>query len=327
MDTYNFNTNTYEDYIDYLDFQEYETMTYIYTGEIGRLTNFVNYIQPNIETELRYVSLEDSFAKHHQEGTGKVTFNGEQAIQNGIKALLTGIYPAEFQGTLKHIYVEDACLSADIDHSILAKMAINSSIVAGAGTFPVGVTANYPQILVKLSDYIDSDLFVYLDKEEIDQNVTRFMQIGQASPLPGELVVDYMAIQGIIPSSSLFIHSDGCFLDYRKRLSVSRNVSCSYSEYLLKVSEAHDGDDKWSEKATISHMYYVLANLMRQLQMQRNHVVTPFNAFQFEAQATYKQAFDFIGIEHNGSYYCYSLKENKVYETEADFFSSFRSVL
>lgn len=324
IDTYNFNTNTFEDYIDYLDFQEYETLTYIYVGETKRLFNFIDYIQMNIETDLSGLSW-DSMNKTTCEISDLLMnyqhnseFNGEQSIQNGIKALLTGIYPAEFAGILKHIYVSDTDLVVSIDHSILMKMAINSSIIVGNTEFIKNDFLNSPHIVVGLKSYIDSEKFLYLGND-IKKNIKQFVRSGKIELFDSELVVDYMADQNFFSTSSLFISPEGCYLDYKKERLVSLNTSCSYSEYLLKVSEMQKDGTNWRKRENIAHLYFVLANVLRQLKMSDNYVVTPYNALHFDANIEFNHEFNYIGIQNNKNFYCYSLQENKLYETEADF--------
>lgn len=336
LDYFNFNTNSISDFIDYLEFQDCEDYCYICAGAPNRIMKLINYLNTLTSTNIHLYNtkFEKIIGSHNlsldmykdidfEKLSEGLKNRGTLQIENGTQAIISGIYPTGLRKNLiKHLYVENLNMLAELHPSLIENMAINSGIYVEKNNEDIKEIVKYIYPIFdseKITSKIRKNEFKHLTKEKLKKDIEQVRNTGKV--LNPDLItgyIDYSTVSGINNNNRLFIYTDGIYQDYSKQVKISNKINASYTEILIKLADVNKDDKVEEEKESINKMYPFFISILRLLNVKQATFITPFNTYNLPSQS-FSSDFHIIGIINGDLFMVYSIKTGQFYKVNEQF--------
>ncbi|MCM3670964.1 hypothetical protein M3181_18545 [Mesobacillus maritimus] len=329
FDTFDLHNHTIADFLDYLEFMDCEHYTFLAFGQVKRLIKLVDYL--NRHSDIQFHVYDHQFTllagngevdleKYKELDWEKIQSNpvvdrSELQLENGMKALISGLYPAGLNpNLLKHVYIHNPSLLKSISSTVIENMGMNSCIYCkDLHLVSEEVRNDFPVPLYDaeaVEEFIKNHSFTRITKNKLMHVAKSFRENGKVtkdSNLTGFL--DYSTAANFNHRNRLVYDHDGIYSDFSRQEKLSEDPGASYREITL-VNGKDENDPTF---APIKVMYPNLLILMQALQGTECTFVTPFNQHAFPP-AELVSSFKFIGIVKDDEQICYSMSSGQFFK-------------
>lgn len=332
MDRYDYDQHTFLDLLDYMDFQEFEHYLFVLRGPGERTLRLVAYLQQrmlhvqfHLINERGDVLFGDPYFLDKTiplEGTTGYTQPIE--LQDALMSLFTGVYPdtaSRQPQPLRHVYVETTDLLDSITPTLFDQMTINSLLYIDQSTrhdLPVIELMSRTPVLLAFSDTLPfsvRDRLATFERSELDAAMQQWQETGVAlNPEQRIGILDYATLTGMPSSHRLFIHRDGIYADYGKRLLLSEAFDlniCQLRQNQLATWEAFLPIPQLA-------LYPILFQLASAFQ-GTSQFVTPYSVFELPRTEGKLGPLTMIGIQNKEGCFAFELLTNQLFETDEVF--------
>ncbi|HCN57714.1 MAG TPA: hypothetical protein DIS82_06105 [Exiguobacterium sp.] len=332
MDRYDYDQHTFLDLLDYMDFQEFEHYLFVLRGPGERTLRLVAYLQQrmlhvqfHLINERGDVLFGDPYFLDKTiplEGTTGYTQPIE--LQDALMSLFTGVYPdtaSRQPQPLRHVYVETTDLLDSITPTLFDQMTINSLLYIDQSTrhdLPVIELMSRTPVLLAFSDTLPfsvKDRLATFERSELDAAMQQWQETGVAlNPEQRIGILDYATLTGMPSSHRLFIHRDGIYADYGKRLLLSEAFDLNICQ--LRQNQLAT----WEALLPIPQLalYPILFQLASAFQ-GTSQFVTPYSVFELPRTEGKLGPLTMIGIQNKEGCFAFELLTNQLFETDEVF--------
>lgn len=332
MDRYDYDQHTFLDLLDYMDFQEFEHYLFVLRGPGERTLRLVAYLQQrmlhvqfHLINERGDVLFGDPYFLDKTiplEGTTGYTQPIE--LQDALMSLFTGVYPdtaSRQPQPLRHVYVETTDLLDSITPTLFDQMTINSLLYIDQSTrhdLPVIELMSRTPVLLAFSDTLPfsvRDRLATFERSELDAAMQQWQETGVAlNPEQRIGILDYATLTGMPSSHRLFIHRDGIYADYGKRLLLSEAFDLNICQ--LRQNQLAT----WEALLPIPQLalYPILFQLASAFQ-GTSQFVTPYSVFELPRTEGKLGPLTMIGIQNKEGCFAFELLTNQLFETDEVF--------
>ena len=332
MDRYDYDQHTFLDLLDYMDFQEFEHYLFVLQGPGERTLRLVAYLQQrmlhvqfHLINERGDVLFGDPYFLNKTiplEGTTGYTQPIE--LQDALMSLFTGVYPdtATWEPQpLRHVYVETTDLLDSIAPTLFDQMTINSLLYIDQSTrhdLPVIELMSRTPVLLAFSDTLPfsvRDRLATFERSELDAAMQQWQETGVVlNPEQRIGILDYATLTGMPSSHRLFIHRDGIYADYGKRILLSKAFDLNICQ--LRQNQLAT----WEVLLPIPQLalYPILFQLASAFQ-GTSQFVTPYSVFELPRTEGKLGPLTMIGIQNKEGCFAFELLTNQLFETDEVF--------
>ncbi|MDX1259458.1 hypothetical protein [Exiguobacterium sp. K1] len=332
MDRYDYDQHTFLDLLDYMDFQEFEHYLFVLRGQGERTLRLVAYLQQrmlhvqfHLINERGDVLFGDPYFLDKTiplEGTTGYTQPIE--LQDALMSLFTGVYPdtaSRQPQPLRHVYVETTDLLDSITPTLFDQMTINSLLYIDQSTrhdLPVIELMSRTPVLLAFSDTLPfsvRDRLATFERSDLDAAMQQWQETGVVlNPEQRIGILDYATLTGMPSSHRLFIHRDGIYADYEKRILLSKAFDLNICQ--LRQNQLAT----WEVLLPIPQLalYPILFQLASAFQ-GTSQFVTPYSVFELPRTEGKLGPLTMIGIQNKEGCFAFELLTNQLFETDEVF--------
>jgi len=332
MDRYDYDQHTFLDLLDYMDFQEFEHYLFVLRGTGERTLRLVAYLQQRmLHVQFHLINERGDVLfgdPYFLNGTipldGMAVHTQPIELQDALMSLFTGVYPdtaSREPQPLRHVYVETTELLDSIVPTLFDQMTINSLLYIDQSTrhdLPVIELMSRTPVLLAFSDTLSFNVrerLATFDRQELDAAIKQWHETSVVSNPEQRIgILDYATLTGMPSSHRLFIHSDGIYSDYGKRLLLS-------AAFDLNICQLRQNQlARWEALAPITQLalYPVLFQLASAFQ-GTSQFVTPYSAFELPRTDGKIGPLTMIGIQNNEGCFAFEMVTNQLFETDETF--------
>ncbi|WP_214853319.1 hypothetical protein [Exiguobacterium sp. s166] len=332
MDRYDYDQHTFLDLLDYMDFQEFEHYLFVLRGTGERALRLVAYLQQRmLHVQFHLINERGDVLfgdPYFLNGTipldGMAVHTQPIELQDALMSLFTGVYPdtaSREPQPLRHVYVETTELLDSIVPTLFDQMTINSLLYIDQSTrhdLPVIELMSRTPVLLAFSDTLSFNVrerLATFDRQELDAAIKQWHETSVVSNPEQRIgILDYATLTGTPSSHRLFIHSDGIYADYGKRLLLS-------AAFDLNICQLRQNQlARWEALAPITQLalYPILFQLASTFQ-GTSQFVTPYSAFELPRTDGKIGPLTMIGIQNNEGCFAFELVTNQLFETDETF--------
>lgn len=332
MDRYDYDQHTFLDLLDYMDFQEFEHYLFVLRGTGERTLRLVAYLQQRmLHVQFHLINERGDVLfgdPYFLNGTipldGTAVHTQPIELQDALMSLFTGVYPdtaSREPQPLRHVYVETTELLDSIVPTLFDQMTINSLLYIDQSTrhdLPVIELMSRTPVLLAFSDTLSFNVrerLATFDRQELDAAIKQWHETSVVSNPEQRIgILDYATLTGMPSSHRLFIHSDGIYADYGKRLLLS-------AAFDLNICQLRQNQlARWEALAPITQLalYPILFQLASTFQ-GTSQFVTPYSAFELPRTDGKIGPLTMIGIQNNEGCFAFELVTNQLFETDETF--------
>ncbi|WP_214849727.1 hypothetical protein [Exiguobacterium sp. s138] len=332
MDRYDYDQHTFLDLLDYMEFQEFEHYLFVLRGPGKRTLRLVAYLQQrmlhvqfHLINERGDVLFGDPYFLDRTiplEGTTEYTQPIE--LQDALMSLFTGVYPdtaSRQPQPLRHVYMETTDLLDSITPTLFDQMTINSLLYIDQSTrhdLPVIELMSRTPVLLAFSDTLSfsvRDRLATFERSNLDAAIKQWHETSVVSNPEQRIgILDYATLTGMPSSHRLFIHRDGIYADYGKRLLLSEAFDLNICQ--LRQNQLAT----WEALAPITQLalYPILFQLASAFQ-GTSQFVTPYSVFELPRTEGKLGPLTMIGIQNKEGCFAFELLTNQLFETDEVF--------
>ena len=332
MDRYDYDQHTFLDLLDYMDFQEFEHYLFVLQGPGERTLRLVAYLQQRmLHVQFHLVNERGDVLfgdPYFLDGplplAGMAGDTQPIALQDALMSLFTGVYPdtaSRQPQPLRHVYVEATDLLDSITPTLFDQMTINSLLYIDQSTrhdLPVIELMSRTPVLLAFADTLSfsiRDRLATFERSELDSAMKQWHETSVVSNPEQRIgILDYATLAGMPASHRLFIHSDGIYADYGKRLLLSEAFDLNICQ--LRQNQL----TTWKALAPITQLslYPILFQLASAFQ-GTSQFVTPYSVLELPRTEGKLGPLTMIGIHNQEGCFAFELVTNQLFETDESF--------
>lgn len=322
VESFDFNTNSFDDLIDYIEFMDFEEYVFVGLGEPQRIIEIVNYLQKLISIPIKFVNrsastdyltsrnlkdVDNQLQNHPDLDTFAAFLQGYQCFQ-------TTLYPTNLRkGLIKHLNVDNLSLFLKENSNLIRHFGINSAIYSNSRESKVPlITLDPTEFNSKFSNIISSE-----SKEFLIQNIESFIETGKVSET--KIPMNYGILLGINKFHSFYFYNQKFYLDSEHTLEVGK----SGDSYQMILNNASIINNSCNIPAGLEYLYPTLININRIYKDVK--FTTVYNKSNLPANETSR--FNWIGFETGEQKFVLNLKAQKIFEVNSLYLQIFEQII
>ncbi|MFW3505554.1 hypothetical protein ACN68I_07130 [Aerococcus viridans] len=334
IDYFDFNTNSFEEFIDYLDFIEYDSYTFISIYESNRLDKIISFLSnalPNIY--FKRISLTEFLQKENLKIDNETykqievleNTNTEEILNRGFLSFMTGRYPIEIpRGVIKHVLIDEGSNISKISDSLLNKFAINSCIYVKKNI--VNSECLFP-IIVKDYYYFDKNNDLEAKEiKDIELMLNVFIETGKIEDSKS-LIKSFDYITGISNFNSLTIGDSKYYIDPIKKYYIG-DLSDEYINLHNSLSNTVDSNLFLKNYDRNYLFMFLLYTNVFNMELNIKKMITPFNKNILSVKNYNAMYLNWVAfIDNQSDIYLYNITGNRLFKINQYFLEIFEYII
>ncbi|MFM1613533.1 hypothetical protein [Streptococcus mutans] len=318
LDYFDFDKQSFEDFIDYLEFLEFDQYVFIKLEENNRLKHLVSYLKAQLDMKIEVIDIEDldnllenskiqeikTELENHDLYHKLSSLKTEQIFQNGFKAFKTATYPNLPKGLLKHAFVDDLGEFISENHNLLNHFAINSAVY----TNNKAAKEEWPVIIKPVADFKKLN-FKIVDQEFLRKLFRQFVDSGRISLT--NYIADYGVLAGIAKLNSLYFMEGQFYLDSQAKMRLG-NSGDSYQKLHNQASLQLSEIDNLLIKENVKYLLTALLDIT--YIYGEVDFITPYNNYQIEAVDLPLKQLEWIAFKNDSAHFAFNVKTGRLFK-------------
>ncbi len=328
LDYFDFDNQSFEDYIDYLDFVEFDKYIFVTFGESVRLERIISYLREFLKTEFQMIHIDglESFLSRNSVQNVKeeleknvaynslINLNTKNIFDNGYKAFKTSLYPSSVpKGLFKHIFVDNFEEFYLKNQNLLRFFSINSAVYVEDNRH---VDNSFPLILKDINNFRKIQL-VSISPERLYEEIEYFYSTGKINI--NKFIKDYGFILGMFKFNSLILKKQNFYIDQDMKYEIGATGD-QYESLFNKVSQIVN-DKRFND---VPENFKFLFPILVEIEKIFGSVefITPFNDF-FLSRTNFNEPLTWISYKKQGEYFVYNIANERLFRVNKNFIVEF----
>lgn len=334
LDSFDFDNQSFDDYIDYLEFLGFDEYIFVTLEKPGRLSKVVTYLQQFLTVNFQIIELfelekilskSDCLLLNTELSKNRMykeilSLDIEKVYENGYRAFNTEIYPIEFgKGLLKHVLVDDLEIFLSENASLLRYFTINSAIYLENA--PKSSSINIP-VIAKKKYEIEGNEYPKMSLEDLYNHIILFLKTGRLELCSN--ILDYGIIVGISKFNSLVFCKQEFYLDQRKTLKIGK----SQDVYKKLVNEATQSGNIGKLEKVREEIKYLIPILI-DINRIYGHLefITPFNEYRLPRVCNDGIKLGWIAFKNEEVSFAFNIISKRLFKVNDFFIENFEYVI